>query len=214
MKNLFRPTGRRSRSSRLTLRSTLISTGSKALFVSLLMSFAYLSGSAQTPIARPAARLISTTSSASPARQPPLRIIRAASAVIATGAEQRAFELVNAERRVGGVTALIWDAELGSMARLHSENMAHLGFFSHTSPDGTGVTARAHAGGISGWSRMGENIAYNLGFDDPAAFAVVRWMQSTDHRENILNEGFTHAGLGIARADNGRIYFTQVFLAR
>jgi uncharacterized protein YkwD len=214
MKNVFNPTGRPARSSHSTLRSTLTSTGSKALCASLLMSFTYLSASAQTPIVRPAARLLSTTSSARPAGRAPLTVIRAASTVVATGAEQRAFEMVNAERRAGGAAPLIWDAELCLMARLHSENMARLGFFAHTSPDGTGMTTRAQAVGIRGWSEMGENIAYNQGFDDPAAFAVARWMQSTKHRENILNAGFTYAGLGIARADDGRIFFTQVFIAR
>ena len=48
----------------------------------------------------------------------------------------------------------------------------------------------------------------------PAAFAVARWMQSTKHRGNILNADFKRAGLGVARAADGRVFFTQVFTAR
>ena len=214
MKNVFSPTGRPARSSHSALRSALISTGGKALCASLIMSFAHLGGGAQTPIMRPAARLLSTTSSVRPAGQTLLTVTRAASAAVATSAERRAFDLVNAERQAGGAAPLIWDAELCLMARLHSENMVRLGFFAHASPDGTGMTTRARAVGIRGWSEMGENIAYNQGFDDPAAFAVARWMQSTKHRENILNADFRYAGLGMARAGDGRIFFTQVFIAR
>jgi uncharacterized protein YkwD len=214
MKNVFVPTGRPARSSHSTLRSTLISTGSKALCASLLMSFTYLSAGAQTPVVRPLARLLSTTSPARPAGRTLLTVNRAASAAVATSAERRAFDLVNAERQAGGAAPLIWDAELCLMARLHSENMARQDFFAHTSPDGAGMTTRAQAVGIRGWSEMGENIAYNQGFDDPAAFAVARWMQSAKHRENILNADFRYAGLGMARASDGRIFFTQVFLAR
>ena len=34
---------------------------------------------------------------------------------------------------------------------------------------------------------LGENIAYNFGFDDPGGFAVERWMLSPGHRANILD---------------------------
>ena len=99
------------------------------------------------------------------------------------------------------------------MARQHSEDMARKNFFSHEGPDG-GTVERARELGIRGWKALGENIAYNQGFEDPAAFAVERWMGSSKHRSNILSEMFTRSGLGIARAADGRIFFTQVFVAR
>jgi uncharacterized protein YkwD len=99
------------------------------------------------------------------------------------------------------------------MARQHSEDMARQNFFSHAGPGGD-TTDRARSLGIRGWSALGENIAYNQGFDDPAAFAVERWMGSPKHRSNILSRMFTRSGLGIARAADGRIFFTQVFVAR
>jgi uncharacterized protein YkwD len=39
-------------------------------------------------------------------------------------------------------------------------------------------------------------------------------MISDKHRANILNGEFTHAGVGIARAADGRVFFTQVFMKR
>jgi uncharacterized protein YkwD len=135
-------------------------------------------------------------------------------AVAATGDERRAFDLINAQRRAKGQAALVWDGELTRMARYHSSNMAQQNFFNHVDRDGLNLTGRADVIGIQGWRALGENIAYNQGYTDPVAFAVERWMISDKHRENILNRQFTHAGLGIARSSDGRVFFTQVFMTR
>jgi uncharacterized protein YkwD len=134
--------------------------------------------------------------------------------VSATGDERRAFDLINAARRARGESSLVWDAELTRMARLHSENMARQNFFDHVDPQGRNMTMRASACGVCGWSAIAENIAYNSGYDDPAGFAVERWLVSPKHRANLLREGFTHSGIGVARAADGRVFFTQVFVTR
>ena len=134
--------------------------------------------------------------------------------VSATSDERRAFDLINAKRRERGESSLVWDAELTRMARLHSESMARQNFFDHTNPQGENMTMRARACGVCGWSAIAENLAYNSGYDDPAAFAVQRWMTSPKHRANMLREGFTHSGVGVARAADGRVFFTQVFVTR
>lgn len=136
------------------------------------------------------------------------------SSMSASSLERRAFDLVNAQRIRNGEQPLVWDAELCRMARMHSGNMARQEFFDHTSPDGRSMQERARTNNIRGWSVLAENIAYNQGFDDPAAFAVERWMRSSKHRENILNQRFTRSAIGIARAEDGRVYLTQVFIAR
>ncbi len=131
----------------------------------------------------------------------------------ASSLERRAFDLVNAERNARGEAPLVWDAELSRMARQHSMDMARSGFLDHRGPDGRDMADRARAMGIRGWRVLGENIAFNQGFDDPSAFAVQRWMGSTQHRANILNGQFTRTGIGVARAADGSIYFTQVFMS-
>lgn len=180
-------------------------------------------GHAQTTSsARPVARLISSSRAVlvTPTRarrvttvSPLAKTAHAPVASSASSLERRAFDLINAERRAGGEEPLAWDDELCRMARQHSEEMVRQNFFSHEGPDGDMVD-RARALGIRGWKALGENIAYNQGFDDPAAFAVERWMGSAKHRANILSGMFTRSGLGIARAADGRIFFTQVFAAR
>ncbi|HEY0077321.1 MAG TPA: CAP domain-containing protein [Pyrinomonadaceae bacterium] len=180
--------------------------------------------------ARPVARLISTSDSVVSTRsrtrpEAATRIDRAANfasmptaasvaAVSATTDEERALNLINAQRQARGERPLVLDAGLMRLARLHSQNMAREDFFDHVDPDGRDAVGRASSLGIRGWRALGENIAYNQNFDDPAAFAVQRWMTSAKHRENILNSMFTHTGLGIARSADGRVYFTQVFIMR
>jgi uncharacterized protein YkwD len=127
--------------------------------------------------------------------------------------ERRAFDLVNAQRRSRGQQPLAWDAELARLARSHSENMARSDVFNHVEPGGVTMVDRARAQGIRGWSALGENIAYNQGYDDPAAFVAERWMVSYKHRENLLNSRWTRSAIGVAIASDGRVFFTQVFIA-
>jgi uncharacterized protein YkwD len=179
---------------------------------------------AQSSSSRPVARLITAQGPAIvriPSRprvvMPGSTMTRGAVSSVPANAqslERRAFELINAQRIANGETPLVWDAELCRMARQHSEEMASTGVFDHTMAGGRGMRERAHSSNIRGWSAMAENIAYNQGFDDPAAFAVERWMRSVKHRDNILNAVFTRSAIGIARSDDGKIYMTQVFIAR
>ena len=176
---------------------------------------------------RPVARLISSSSSyGTPARARVVSRVAtpsasysnspspAAAPVAATGDERRAFELINAERQRRGLRPLVFDGALTRLARYHSESMARGGFLSHTDRQGLDLRGRADALGLRNWKALGENIAYNQGYNDPTAFAVERWMVSEKHRENILNDEYTHAGLGVVRASDGTYYFTQVFMRR
>ena len=128
--------------------------------------------------------------------------------------ERRAFELINRQRTATGLEALAWSDDAAKIARLHSENMANYNFFSHTGIDGSMVNDRADSFGVRKWRAIGENIAYNQGFENPVEFAVERWMQSPKHRDNLLNSRWKESGIGIAVTADGTYYFTEVFLAR
>jgi len=132
----------------------------------------------------------------------------------ATQIERRAFEQTNHARTQNGLGPLVWDSELCRMARVHSEIMAQRGFFSHETPDGMQLKERARANGILHFRVIGENIAYNKGYDDPGGFAVERWMTSSGHRANILYIGFQASAIGSYVAADGSVYLTQVFIAR
>ncbi len=128
--------------------------------------------------------------------------------------EKKAFELINRQRARLGLESLKWSDDAARIARLHSSNMASHSFFSHTGLDGSLVNDRADSFGVSKWQAIGENIAYNQGFENPVEFAVERWMLSPKHRENLLNSRWQESGIGIAVTENGAYYFTEVFLAR
>jgi uncharacterized protein YkwD len=136
------------------------------------------------------------------------------SAATVADLEKKAFQLINQKRAEIGLGPLVWNETVAKIARLHSENMAQFKFFSHTGRDGSTVSDRADSLGISRWRAIAENIAFNRGYEKPVESAVERWMQSTGHRENLLNGGWQESGLGIAVTEDGAYYFTQVFLSR
>jgi uncharacterized protein YkwD len=173
---------------------------------------------AQNSSSRPVARLITASGPVIMPTQANHRVVArpaatsSSPAVAASSLERRAFDLINVERAKYRLAPLVWDGELCRMARLHSEKMARLNFFDHDGPDGN-LPARAQASGVM-WRSLAENIALNQGYDDPVSLAVDQWMHSPGHRANILRGIFTHSGVGIARAADGRIYITQVFIMR
>jgi uncharacterized protein YkwD len=208
-----------------TPKSSLTKPSLFHLGLAVLFSVAiYPSALAQTPDAVPFARLLPSTASVTR----PRRVIPATSAVEtvetvnssspsfdeANPVERRAFEQTNQERIKNGLPPFAWDADLCRMARRHSENMARQGFFSHVSPDGSRLRDRAKAAGIVRFTIVGENIAYNLGYDDPGAFAVERWMLSPGHRANILYSGFHAMAVGTSVGPDGAVYLTQTFITR
>jgi uncharacterized protein YkwD len=128
--------------------------------------------------------------------------------------ERRAFEETNIARVKNGLAPLVWDADVCRMARVHSESMSRLGYFSHVTPEGLHLRERARAAGILRYEVLGENIAFNQGFADPGAFAVERWMQSEKHRANILSPEYRAMAIGSFIGADGSVYLTQTFITR
>lgn len=136
------------------------------------------------------------------------------SMALAQSLERRAFELLNRRRIENGLPKLTWSDDMARVARGHSQEMAQFRFFSHAGRNGSMVDSRADKLGFKKWKAIGENIAYNRGYENPADFACERWMQSTSHRGNILNERWKEAGIGVAITLDGTYYFTEVFVIK
>lgn len=128
--------------------------------------------------------------------------------------EKQAFNILNQKRLANGLEPLKWNEDVARVARFHSQNMAQYKFFSHAGIDGTMVNNRADALGLNHWRSIGENIAFNLGFKKPVESACEQWMQSPAHKENILDKRWKETGIGIAVAQDGTFYFTQVFMLK
>ena len=168
---------------------------------------------------RPVARLITDNPSYTRARRVDERSEAVSAATSgptleqANPIERRAFDQTNAERAKNGLPSLVWDPDLCRMARSQSERMAKQGYLSH-SLDGLRLRDRARAVGIAHYTVLGENIAYNFGYEDPGGFAVERWMLSSGHRANILEVGFKAMAVGTFVATDGSVFLTQTFITR
>ncbi len=124
-----------------------------------------------------------------------------------TGFEQEVIRLVNDIRKENGLNALTYDWELSRVARYKSQDMKDNRYFAHNSPVYGTPFQMIRNFGIS-FRSAGENIA--RGYSTPQA-VVNGWMNSSGHRANILNAGYTHIGVGYVASGN---YWTQMFIAK
>ncbi|HYH56898.1 MAG TPA: CAP domain-containing protein [Anseongella sp.] len=121
--------------------------------------------------------------------------------------EDQVFQLVNEFRRSKGLSSLRQVAAVRKEAQRHSQNMArgivplsHLGFSER-------IKRIREATGVKG--RSGENVAEGY---KTALEAVNAWKKSPGHRKHMLG-AFDLTGVGVVRARNGKLYFTQIFIA-
>jgi uncharacterized protein YkwD len=105
---------------------------------------------------------------------------------------------VNAERAAAGRPALVLDPRLSASAQHHAEDMLLRSYYNHVSPEGTTPADRARKSGYAPHI-LGENIARG-----PFTVAEVMddWMQSREHRGNLLHPAFRDLGVGIAVGRN------------
>ncbi|RQG91501.1 CAP domain-containing protein [Natrarchaeobius halalkaliphilus] len=138
---------------------------------------------------------------------------------------------VNDRRADHGLESLEWDGTVASVSRAHSYDMAHRDYFSHGNPDGEGPYDRFSE--VDDYCRgYGENIALTwidrpierpgngdtveyYTAEDLATGLVDQWMNSTSHREAILEEhggpGWDRGGVGVYIADDGAVYASHNF---
>ncbi|EEL66109.1 MULTISPECIES: CAP domain-containing protein [Bacillus] len=142
-----------------------------------------------------------------PAEQKPAEQKPAEEAKSLSEFEQRVVELTNAERAKQGLPALKIDTELSKVARIKSEDMQKNNYFDHNSPTYGSPFDMMKKFGIS-YTSAGENIAQGQRTPEEV---VQAWMNSAGHRANILNNGFTHIGVGYVESGN---YWTQQFITK
>ncbi|PIC63390.1 hypothetical protein CSV79_12190 [Sporosarcina sp. P13] len=121
--------------------------------------------------------------------------------------EQAVLDFTNAERVKAGLKPLQFDAALQNSAKQKSADMATNNYFSHTSPTYGSPFDQMRAHGVT-YRSAGENIA--KGYRNAEA-VVTAWMNSPGHRRNILNDSFTHIGIGY---DGNGHYWTQQFIGK
>jgi uncharacterized protein YkwD len=115
----------------------------------------------------------------------------------------------NAARRAAGLTGLAKSVNLMSAAQIHADQMVKTGRMEHELPGQPYPTLKARLAAVQYSVRAaGENIAEG---QRSAAEVLATWMDSLEHRSNILSRDYTEVGTAVAVARNGRLYFVQVF---
>lgn len=109
------------------------------------------------------------------------------------------FEATNASRGRFNVPALKLNRAMSQAAQRHSQAMADAGSLFHTS------NVEVYLQGV-GWHVWGENVGYT-----PSDVAGIQraFMNSPEHRRNILNPSFTHVAVGAVR--KGSTLWVTVF---
>lgn len=122
--------------------------------------------------------------------------------------ENEVFQIVNEERRRVGLSELTFDTDITNVARTKSQDFIKNNYFSHNSPEYGSPFEMLRSFGIN-YSAAAENIASG---QNTAEEAMRHWMNSAGHRANILNSTFNKIGVGVARDNNGNLYWTQMFV--
>lgn len=105
---------------------------------------------------------------------------------------QQMLAQVNAERKQRWIEELSFSDTLNKIAQDHAEYMVINDHFSHVTRDGVGPDIRAERAWYD-YQFIGENIA----FGQTSVSQVMReWMDSFDHRVNILDEDYTEFWFG------------------
>lgn len=135
-----------------------------------------------------------------------------------TKLEKAMFQIVNAERAANKLPALDWNERLASVARAHSAEMRDKKYFAHESP--TPELRHPLDRYVAAFGKTPRLVAENIfrAWGDHSFLtekdirdAHKSLMDSPGHRANILINGATDMGIGIAADSTGNIWLTQMF---
>ena len=104
--------------------------------------------------------------------------------------EKEIFDLINKERIKYGLNELKLCKELQDVAKLKAEDLVNNKYFSHISPTYGTPFEMLKKYNIT-YKYAGENLAGN----ETGAKAVVAWMNSPAHKDNILDSDYEYTGI-------------------
>src|SRR4051794_17156861 len=105
---------------------------------------------------------------------------------------------MNAARQASGLAPYAVASDLASVARNHSQQMASQQSLYHN----PSLTTQ-----VQNWQAVGENVGEGPSVSD----IHTAFMNSPEHRANILDHDFTQVGVGVAVDKNGIIWVTEDF---
>ena len=123
--------------------------------------------------------------------------------------EWEVFNSVNQYRLSRDLTLLKWSDAIAVQCRGHSSDMArNFQSISHTGFEYRIERLKNEINILS----ASENVAYNMGVNNPCSAAVVGWINSPGHHSNMVGD-YLLTGIGIAQDSGGGLYFTQIFIS-
>ena len=124
-----------------------------------------------------------------------------------TNIKHEIFNLINNHRASMGLPDLDVYNIVSSEAITHTDYMVQTGDVSHANFGVRHQNLVTYAAAKS----VAENVAY--GFSSAEA-VVNAWLNSEAHRLNIENASFTDFGISTKRNNEGRYYFTNIFIKK
>ena len=106
------------------------------------------------------------------------------------------LSIINQKRKEAGLPELSIDSLLDSVAQNKTEDMVKLGYFDHNSPTYGSPFEMMQSAGVT-YITAGENIAGNSSVDN----AINSFLESSEHRKNILSNSYNYIGIGIEKSD-------------
>jgi uncharacterized protein YkwD len=125
-----------------------------------------------------------------------------ATRVTLSALESGVLQELNAIRREHGLVPLKINARLTAASVQHSRDMVARGYFKHESADGSAFWKRVqryYAQGRYGYWSVGENLLWSSPDVDPSR-ALELWMESPEHRANILTAKWREIGISAVHA--------------
>ena len=117
----------------------------------------------------------------------------------------KVLELVNQERTKQGLNALTMDKSLLETAMKRSAEIVVLFDLDHERPNGSSWDSAITK---TQYNRAAENIAE---YQTTPQSVMTSWMDSSEHKANILNSSYTCIGIGCFKANDGKYYWVQTF---
>jgi Cysteine-rich secretory protein family len=117
------------------------------------------------------------------------------------GTEAQFVSRINSLRASKGVRQLQVHGELTGVARRWTDRMVANGQISHNPNLGSQVSG--------GWTKLGENVGVGHDVDG----LMQAFINSPSHYGNLVDPAWTHVGVGVTFASDGRMYTTHNFMA-
>lgn len=114
---------------------------------------------------------------------------------------QTILDSTNTQRTASSVGLLTLNTKLNNAAQTKATDMATRNYWSHNTPEGNTPWSFITNAGYS-YSKAGENLAYGFTEVDGSMGLIQGWINSPEHKANLLNANYTEVGFGIVDAAN------------